>query len=67
MSFSSEAIARIREGVESLAKLVELAEGAEKTGNRVECSGYLFQICTVGTALSDFAGLRAEAMQTGEG
>ncbi|WP_194927728.1 hypothetical protein [Catenulispora pinisilvae] len=50
-----------------MAKLVELAEGAERAGKRAECSGYLFQICTVGTALSDFAGLRAEAMQTGEG
>ena len=66
MSCLSEAIARIREGVESLAKLVELADGAEKAGKRAECSGYLFQICTVGTAMSDFAGLRAEAID-GEG
>ncbi|MBS2554434.1 hypothetical protein KGQ19_47030 [Catenulispora sp. NL8] len=49
-----------------MAKLAELAEGAEKAGKRAECSGYLFQICTVGTALSDFAGLRAEAID-GEG
>lgn len=67
MSCQNEAIRRIREGIESLTKLAELAEGAEKEGRRAECSGYLFQICTVGTALSDFAGLRAEAMQTGEG
>lgn len=66
MSSRSEAIARIREGVESLAKLVELADGADKAGRDTECSGYLFQICTVGTALSDFAGLRAEVMD-GEG
>jgi len=66
VSCLSEAIARIREGVESLAKLVELADGAEKAGKRAECSGYLFQICTVGTAMSDFAGLRAEAID-GEG
>jgi len=62
VSCLSEAIARIREGVESLAKLVELADGAEKAGKREECRGYLFQICTVGTAMSDFAGLRAEAI-----
>ena len=67
MSCPGEAIARIKEGVESLGKLAELAEGAEKAGKRAECSGYLFQICTVGTALADFAGLRAEAMQAGEG
>ncbi|WP_194906140.1 hypothetical protein [Catenulispora rubra] len=67
MSCPGEAIARIREGVESLAKLAELAEGADRDGKRVECSGYLFQICTVGTALADFAGLRAEALQAGEG
>lgn len=67
MSCPTEAIARIREGVESLAKLAELADGAEKAGKCAECAGYLFQICTVGTALADFAGLRAEAMQGGEG
>ena len=66
MSCRSEAIARIREGVESLSKLTDLAEGAESAGKHAECSGYLFQICTVGTALADFAGLRAEAID-GEG
>ncbi|MEY9890557.1 hypothetical protein ABIA31_004215 [Catenulispora sp. MAP5-51] len=66
MSCRSEAIARIREGVESLAKLADLAEGADKADKHAECSGYLFQICTVGTALADFAGLRAEATD-GEG
>lgn len=67
MSCRGDAIRRIREGVDSLAKLAQLAEDAENVGNRDECSGYLFQICTVGTAMADFAGLQAEAMQDREG
>jgi hypothetical protein len=60
-----ESIQRIREGVDSLAKLVDLAAGAEQAGKGTECRNYLFQICTVGAALADFAGLRAEAFDTG--
>lgn len=61
----SEAIRRIREGVESLSKLVVLAEDADRAGKGGECRNYLFQICTVGAALADFAGLRAEAFDAG--
>lgn len=60
---SAQTVARIREGVQSLAKLSDLASGAEPK----LCKQYLFQICTVAAALSDFAGLRAEAIEAGEG
>jgi hypothetical protein len=59
----AEAVARIREGVQSLSKLSDLAEGADLE----LCGKYLFQICTIAAALSDFAGLRAEAIEAGEG
>lgn len=59
----AQAVARIREGVQSLSKLSDLAEGADLE----LCGQYLFQICTIAAALSDFAGLRAEAIQAGEG
>lgn len=59
----AQAVARIREGVQSLAKLSDLAESADLE----LCGQYLFKICTVAAALSDFAGLRAEAIQAGEG